>query len=336
MTEDSPTMPFDPRTLDVEGDVTLIVAQRSGTNLKGHRLAMHADVAADVRGICRDTLAVLLARTPVPFADDLAFDAQHQYMLASPQALVAHRLASGRGRTKAEASAPPPDMIEMDPSARHVLDDASSLPDLDASHLGNKTFVFYAAVVGNDPDKRVAFIDKWNPYRAGLSGKLMTFFGDRLRRIEGPLLVFEREFDLVVSEGHIAVLDARAFEAVFRDIDSMKERVPVWSDAAVGSLPVDAGSADLIRSVAEKNARVAKQIRGLFERGAFTRKFETPILREEMQRQGLDVDRLVVGNKLALEEADIPLVLKLIDEKLYVGWHTATPWDVATRSKRQT
>jgi hypothetical protein len=163
----------------------------------------------------------------------------------------------------------------------------------------------------------------------------MTSFGDRLRRVEGPLLVFERAFDLVVASGHMAVLNASAFEAVFRDIDSMKERVPVWSAATVDALPVDAGSADLINSVADRSTRVAKQMRGLHERGALKRKFTISALRKEMQRQGLDADRLIVGQQLRLEESDVPVILKLIDEKLYTGWHTATPWDVATRSKRQ-
>jgi hypothetical protein len=55
-----------------------------------------------------------------------------------------------------------------------------------------------------------------------------------------------------------------------------------------------------------------------------------------MKRQNLDVGRMIVNAKLVLGDADIPVVLKLIDEKLYTGWHSETPWDVGTRSKRAT
>lgn len=327
---------FDEELIDVEADITMVVAQRSGKNLKGYRLAMHTDVVSELRSICRDTLSRLAARTSVPYAEDIAFDPESQYLLVPTDALVAHQVQSRRSRQRAETPSSPPVMVETDPAARRILDQASSLPDLDASELRKKTFLFYAAVVGDDPDRRVAFVDKWNPYKAGLSGKVATFFGDRLRRIEGPLLVFERAFDMVVTTTAMAVMDASAFEAIFRDIDLMAARIPVWSDATVLALPLDEGSAELIRTSCAKKSRVAKQARGLYERGALTKKFDIGSLRAEMEAQGLDADRIVTGEQLTLNESDVPLVLKLIDEKLYTGWHSETPWDVATRSRRRT
>lgn len=107
--------------------------------------------------------------------------------------------------------------------------------------------MFYAAVVGNDPNHSVAFVDKWNPYTAALSGKLITSFGDRLRRIEGPLLVFERAFGMVVTDTSIVVLDPKAFEEIFRDIDSMRARFPVWSEAATAAIPFDDATAGRLR-----------------------------------------------------------------------------------------
>jgi hypothetical protein len=196
--------------------------------------------------------------------------------------------------------------------------------------------MFYAAVVGDDPDHRVAFVDKWNPYRAGMSGKLLTSFGDRLRRIDEPLLIFERSFDMVVTEDVIAVLDMRAFEDVFRDIDSMVERIPLWSGAAVTALPFNDDTAARFEALSAGGGRFAKQLRGMYERGVFERTITTAKLRAEMAHQKLDADRLIVDGKLALDDEDIPIVLKLIDEKLYEGWLTETPWDVGTRSKRST
>ena len=198
----------------------------------------------------------------------------------------------------------------------------------------SRSFVFYAAVVGDDPDHRVGFVDKWNPYKAGLSGQLLTSFGDRLRRIDGPLLVFERAFDMVVTDTAIAVLDPKAFEGVFRDIDAMKERFPVWSDAAISALPLDDGTAQRLRSLCDGGGRLASQLRGLYERDVFEMTFKTTALREEMKQQNLDANRLIANGKLVLDDADIPIILKLIDEKLSKGWLTGTPWEIGTRSKR--
>lgn len=163
--------------------------------------------------------------------------------------------------------------------------------------------------------------------------------GDLVRRSasppEGPLLVFERTFDILVTAGAILVLDVKAFEAVFRDIDAMADRIPVWSGAAATSLPLDDHSNEVLRRVASESRRVASQLRGLFERGAFEAKITIGDLRREMKARHFAADRLIVRGQLHLEDDDVPTVLKLIDEKLYQGWRTGTEWDVATRARRQ-
>jgi len=336
MTNTPLTPVFDPSAIDVSGAITLVVGQRSGVaNIKGFRIAMHTDVTTELRSICEATLTNIDERTAVTYTDDLVFDAASEYLLVPSTLLIAHRPESRRGRHPVDAPAEPP-QIEVDAGARPVLAGASSLPELDASELKNQSFVFYAAVVGDDPDHRIAFVDRWNPYKAGLSGRLMTVFADRLRRIEGPLLVFERAFDMVVTDTAIAVLDPKAFEGVFRDIDAMKERFPVWSDAAVSALPLDDATAQRLRSLCNKGGRLAAQLRGLYERGVFEMTFKTTALRKEMAQQNLDADRLIANGKLVLDDADIPVVLKLIDEKLSKGWLTGTPWEIGTRSKRST
>ena len=326
---------FDPAGIDVSGDITLIVAHRSGRNLKGNRVAMHTDVETELRKICVATLKFLGERKAVRYSSDLAFDGESQYLLVPGGKLHAHRRKPRHGRQPLPQSGQEAPVIEVDPAARVLLSQASSLPELAASDLAKQSLLLYAAVIGNDPEDRIAFLDKWNPYKAGLSGNLVTLFGDRLRRLDGPLLVFERTFDMVVLPDAIAVLDARAFEAVFRDIDAMAARIPAWSDAAIGALPIDDASAERIRILSLRSSRVAGQLRDLYERGAFSTPFKVMDLRRELKAQDLDPDRLLVQGRLTLEEDEIPVVLKLLDEKLYKGWRTGTPWDVATRSPRK-
>jgi len=40
------------------------------------------------------------------------------------------------------------------------------------------------------------------------------------------------------------------------------------------------------------------------------------------------------NDQLVIQDDDIPIRLKLIDEKLYTGWSTNKKWDVGTRSER--
>jgi hypothetical protein len=83
-----------------------------------------------------------------------------------------------------------------------------------------------------------------------------------------------------------------------------------------------------------RSVRVASQLRGRQERGYLAKKYPVARLREKMIEIGLDHERLLQDDKLTLEESDVPVVLKLIDERLYMGWHSDTQWDVGTRARR--
>ncbi len=329
------TPAFDPATIDTSGSVTLVVARRSGRNYIANRIPMSTQVADDLRHICQETLTAIGRRTAVAYADDLDYDRDSQYVLVPSVVLVAHRRQTRRGHRVADEPAEVP-VIEVDAGARRVLASASSLDELNARDLKNQSFTFYAAVVGNNPDNRVAFVDRWNPYKAASSGGIITSFGDRLNRIEGPLLVFERSFNMVVTDSAIAVLNPAAFEVVFRDIDAMTYRRPTWSHAAVTALPLEDATSELLTELCNRGGRVTTQLRGMYERGVFGRAFTAAELRAEMKVQKLDVNRMIVKGQLVLDDTDVPIVLKLIDEKLYTGWHSSTSWDVGTRSRRRT
>jgi hypothetical protein len=64
--------------------------------------------------------------------------------------------------------------------------------------------------------------------------------------------------------------------------------------------------------------------------------FEAAALHDEMVRQNLYASRMVVNQNLVLDDADIPIILKLVNETLYLGSNTETARDVSTRSKRST
>lgn len=327
-----PKPEFKPTADLARGDITLVLGQRT-TGVKGHRVSMHQDVANEMRVVAGKTIQALQSRTAVAYSDDLSFDEGVQYMLVERETLTTHRPAPRRGRPAANEPPERP-MVEMDSAAFQAMQNASSLPLITGNELKRKSFVFYAAVIGDDPDDRVSFVRQWNPYKVADTGRIVTLFGDGLRRIEEPILAFERDFDMVVTKGYVAVLRGGPFEKVFRDIDSMKARIPTWSAAAVAALPVDTASATLLQDIATRSARVARQMRGLYERGFLSKKYNVPDLRKQMVEEGLDAGRLLKGSKLVLEEDDVPDVLKLIDERFYKGWHSSTKWDVGTRATR--
>ena len=147
---------FAPAAIDVSGAVTLVLARRTGpATFRSYRIVMHQNVVTELRAICTATLAALTERTPASYTDDLAFDASTRYLLVPSSALVKHRPQGRRGHRSTDDTPAEPPQVEVDPGARQALENASSLPELDASQLSSHSYAFYAAVVGNDPHHRV-------------------------------------------------------------------------------------------------------------------------------------------------------------------------------------
>lgn len=328
---------FDPAALDPNGDMTLLLGKRMSTRFKGFRVKMHPDVRETLRALAVETVERLSGRTAVGYSDDLAFDPEVQFVLVRRDTLVVHRPEPRRRRRTPGAAPDPtvePQIIEMDPAVFEVLDAAASADQITRDDLKKQSFPFYAVVIGDDPDCRIAFLKERNPYQVGQLGKVLTQFGDGLRQLTEPILMFATDFDMVVTPDHIAILRKESFEKLFRDIDVLRGRIPVWSGAAVQALPLDHESAAVLEDAAHSSVRVASQLRGLHERGYLAKTYTADQLREKMVEVGLEHERLLPGDTLALAKADVAVVLKLIDERLYMGWHSATPWDVGTRARR--
>jgi hypothetical protein len=324
---------LDLTSIKPQGAVTLALGQRTSSSMKGRRVKMKPEVAADMRRIAGQTVEQLAARSAVPYSDDLDFNADDHYMLVRRNTLVVHRPASRRGR-KTTGNPTESRQIEMSPAALEIIDMASSLEQIGRDELSKKSFAFYAAVVGDNPERRIGFVKQMNPYRAAQMGHLSTLFGDGLTKLDDPILTFALDFDMVVTPEYVAVLDPAPFERLFRDIDSMKARVPVWSQAATTALPFDDESARALREKAATSTRVASQLRGLYERGYLAKTYSMGDLGIQLKERGFDPKQYIHDGKLAVPEADISVFLKIIDEKLYPGWHSGTEWDVGTRARR--
>lgn len=58
------------------------------------------------------------------------------------------------------------------------------------------------------------------------------------------------------------------------------------------------------------------------------------MLADEMRRQNLDAGRMVKQDKLVIDDRDVPLLLKLLDEGLWRGWLTDTAWEAGSKTRR--
>lgn len=301
---------FDPDAVATSGNVTLVVARRSGKKLVGNRVSLHQDVAAELRKRCNATLSTFKARTPMTFDPDVNFLEKDRYLVAGAA------------------------LVDVDASVKALLDDVASLPLLDPSELPKQGFQFYAVLVG-PAEERNGFIRKYNPRQVARGGKFWTVFGDSLRKLDEPLFVFDALFDMVLVKDGIAALNLPAFTQIFRDLTVMTGRLPVYVDHIAQYLPLaNDGSVRLLAKCAQ-NSRVASRARSIFEKGHL-KNVSIAQVRAEIKKQKLDESKLIKGNKLVFDDADPYTLLKLLNEDLFVGGLSSIPYEAGSKSTRGT
>jgi hypothetical protein len=190
---------FDPDGVDVdEGALTLVVVRRLGKRLTGYRIEVDAGVEEALRNICLKTLDRLRETEPEHFGPDVRID-REEYLAVPDVSLIVPSDEESQSD------------IETDVELRDILGRASSLERLSARDLPSG-FLLYAVVVGDDATDRHAFVRKANPRSAVKPGRIVTAFGDRLQRIEQPLLVLDDHFDIVIGSGGLAALNQAVFD----------------------------------------------------------------------------------------------------------------------------
>lgn len=298
---------FDPDGVNTAGNVTLVVARRSGKNLKGNRVSLHQDVAGELRKVCKTTLAIFKTKTPKAFDPDLDIESD-QFLTAADE------------------------IVDVDASVRKLVEGESSLPFLAADQLPNQGFLFYAVIVG-PVDDRCAFIRKYNPRQVAKAGKFWAVFGDDLRKLDEPIFVFDARCDMVLTKEGIAALNQSAFTQIFRDLSVMTERLPVYVNHITSHLPMagDGGVRFLAKCV--QNSRVANRARSIFERGHLKNVTMDNVI-AEIKKQKLDESKLVKKGQLVFDDAEPYTLLKLLNEDLFIGGLSSTPYEAGSKSAR--
>ncbi len=223
--------------IPIDEALTLVVARKKGKGVEGWVVDLGPEAEDDLREACRRSLEYLET------ADAVAF---------SPDALI----------DEGEYLAVPKHVVGADHAILEMLREAGALDQLDAHHIPK--LWFYAVVLGNDPDSRTAFIRKSNPHVVARAGRFIMSLGQALTVIKKPVFVIDDRFDVVTSEGGLAVLNSTPFETLFRGADEMGERVGVWVTAVSDHLPIDGDGAELLEEACRRNARFARRLRSIY------------------------------------------------------------------------
>lgn len=288
----------DLRRVPVDEALTLVVGWRRGKQLDGAMVPVAGAVEEELEAACREMLGRLQEWEAVDYGPDAHVETG-EYM-AVPRRVVADE-------------------------AYEVLDllqRASGLDRLSAARIPGHLW-FYAAVVGDEPEQRAAFVRKVDPHKSANPGRFFTVLGEVLSKIDEPVFMLEHRFDLVVVDGGLAVANLAAFETLFRGAPELERRISTWARAISDYLPIAEEGADRLVAAAERDSRLARRLRSIFER-RHLENVTIDRLRREIRAQGLDEAELIEGGALVVDEENPGTLLRLLNEDLFVGGLSGT------------
>lgn len=353
-----PEWVFDPASVKQEELMTLVLARRlSNKTLQGYKVEFAKDATDELRKVIRTTVSLLAALTPRQYEPSLAIK-QGEY-LAVPDELIqraapplAHSASAKTGDaqddgaedadTSPEGSGSEPSAaasqgtthIETDPEVRKLLREASGQPPLSAQALSGKTFLFYAVVIGNDPERRVAFVRKHGPTTSLGRGHLLFAHGDRLTRVSQPLLALDTRFDLVVTPDGIAAINQGVFDALFRDAETLVARYPHWATAFSSLGLNDADTAALVERC-RRDFRLANRLRQIFESGHLAAgNVAVKAVLAQAKTLGIDESDIAKNGRLDFSKPDMATLLKLLNDDLFIGGLSKVRFEAGNKSRQ--
>lgn len=224
---------------------------------------------------------------------------------------------------------------------RDKLDSGSALIDalsaatydvLSAAELPRRTLLFYAMVTGTG-DRRLIFLRKQNPKRAA-DKRVITFFSNRLEKIEEPVFIFDEGVDLVFdAEMNISILSLGVFNLLFKSTPEMLERIPAQVQEIAARLPMSNATVEFLGARAATDTRIRRRLQSIISREHLIN-VDLPALRAEIERQGMRPDEFIKYGKLDVDRADVADILKILNEDLFTGGLSGEHFEVARKSPR--
>ncbi len=277
--------------------VQLIVVARRGRTATAGVLPLPPDVADEFRGIVHDAVERLGGMTSLPWSAQVAWERDEYRVVQRPQ-------------------------LEDDNAVLQALERPEH-PDVGLEFVQDSQPLLYAIAVGVQPrigeaDRRLLFVRKSNP-TMNLQRRLAVFWDDTLRRVDYPLLSFDRTVDLVLAPGRgLLALNGTAFELLFREAPELLERTPAYARRLAHAVRATPETEQVLVEAAQGLARVRRRVLAIVDRNHLTT-VTTEQLQAELRRQGLDPATYLLNGRLSFTREQVADVLRVLNEDLLTG-----------------
>ena len=293
---------------DLDGNVLLGVGWRAKDEVQTGRVDISLSVARRLQSIAKEHSIQLLHRSARRYTPEVDIVPADEYAVLPTESLAA-----------------------ADPTLK-LLTEIGNRDAFRASELPSQPLLYYAI---SFPGIGL-FLRKTNPHLSAGKGRFFTRLSDSLVSVDDVLFAFDEKVDMVITPSQVYISALNAFELVFKDDDYVTRSIPKWVKAVTDHLTVAGGGAEVLEQHARSNTRLRHRLESIAARGHLATVSPAEV-RAEIKRHGLDPTELMKGDQLLVTDHTVVDVLKLLNEDLFVGGLSGTPFEVdkkAPRSKR--
>ena len=219
----------------------------------------------------------------------------------------------------------------LDAAVVDVLSKGSSLSLATTDDL-RRPLTFYALLLGDDPDRRSAFIKKGNPVK--LAGKgLVALFDETLTRVTSPIFSFSAGYDVVVSPGGVWAFDQKNFEGLFKETDTVLAKTGEWVEQLSAAIPILEETMEEFAARLRTNSVLRRKVVGIL-RSSHIKSLTPDVLRAKMAAHGLDANKIMKGDELVFKREHESDLLHLLNEDLFMGDFSGEQYAAARKARR--
>jgi hypothetical protein len=295
--------------INTTGAITLLVAWRTGRNAHGRVVKAGGDVITSLQSYATQ------ARNLIKNNEGRAYDPNDE------QDEECAFLTADRDEL-------------LDTALLERLQAGASLQLATEHDLRERTLVLYALLIGDDPDRRTAFIRKKNPVSLASKG-LVALFDQTLTRVTRPLLAFDSFYDVVVSPEAVWILNQKNFELLFKESEAVLAKTAEWVEDLAKSLPISDKGREWLAGRLRKTSVLRRKVQSLL-RSEYLSKLTPEMLREKITERGLDADELLQDGALVFNKDTERDLLLLLNEDLWTGDFSGEQYAAARKARRAT
>lgn len=296
-------------SVDAVGDLTLVVGWRVGRRIEGGRVEVTEEVAAHLRATAELAASDVTAREPKEYAADAHLEEEEIFVV-------------------------PADDLEYENDLVAIVRAGTGLRRITAADLPGRRLLFYASVIGNDPEARTAFVRKSNPMMVAGVGRILTRLRQSLTTVEEPVFAFDQRVDLIVGPSGLVISNQAAFEQLFKDLPRLLQHIPEWLADVSAHLPIEANSIAELERRCKTDSRLRRRLQAIRDRGHLANVGLADI-RAEAVRQGIDPDSVIVDGHLVVKgTTEASDLLKLLNEDLMTGGLSGERFAVERKARR--